>query len=68
MSEVHDRPRGQAPTVGGSTYVRPSEMDWKPTRFEKVSIKVLYENPGARRDDVPAQARTRRLHPLSQTS
>ena len=20
-------------------------MDWKPTRFEKVSIKVLYENP-----------------------
>jgi quercetin dioxygenase-like cupin family protein len=21
-------------------------MDWKPTRFEKVSIKVLYEDPG----------------------
>jgi anti-sigma factor ChrR (cupin superfamily) len=20
-------------------------MDWKPTRFEKISIKVLYENP-----------------------
>ena len=22
----------------------PSEMDWRPTRFEKVSIKVLYED------------------------
>lgn len=39
-----DRPRALAPTLGGSTYVRPSDMDWKPTRFDKVSIKVLYEN------------------------
>jgi hypothetical protein len=45
MSIVVDRPRGLAPTIGGSTYVKPSEMDWKPTRFEKVSIKVLYEDP-----------------------
>lgn len=45
MSVALDRPRGLAPTIGGSTYVKPSEMDWKSTRFEKVSIKVLYENP-----------------------
>ena len=44
MSEVLDRPRGLTPTIGGSTYVKPSEMDWKPTRFERVSIKVLYED------------------------
>jgi quercetin dioxygenase-like cupin family protein len=45
MSAVLDRPPGLVPTIGGSTYVKPSEMDWKPTRFEKVSIKVLYEDP-----------------------
>ena len=45
MSVVVDRPRGLVPTIGGSTYVKRSEMDWKPTRFEKVSIKVLYEDP-----------------------
>ncbi len=45
MSNVIDKPRGMAPTIGGSTYVKPSDMDWKATRFEKISIKVLYENP-----------------------
>lgn len=44
MSAVLDRPRGLVPTIGGSTYIRPSAMEWKQTRFEKVSIKVLYEN------------------------
>ena len=44
MSVVLDKPRGLAPTIGGSTYVKASEMDWQPTRFEKVSIKVLYED------------------------
>src|ERR1700751_251398 len=44
MSVILDRQPGQVPTIGGSTYVKPSEMDWKPTRFEKVSIKVLYED------------------------
>jgi anti-sigma factor ChrR (cupin superfamily) len=42
---IIDRPRGLAPTIGGSTYVKPSEMEWKPTRFGNVSIKVLYEDP-----------------------
>ena len=45
MNDVLARPRSFAPTIGGSTYVKPSEMEWRPTRFEKVSIKVLYENP-----------------------
>ncbi|HTZ37470.1 MAG TPA: cupin domain-containing protein [Stellaceae bacterium] len=44
MNDVVERPPGLRPTVGGSTYVKPSEIEWKPTRFDKVSIKVLYEN------------------------
>ena len=44
MNDVLERPHGLAPTIGGSTYVKPSEMEWRPTRFDKVSIKVLYEN------------------------
>lgn len=32
------------PTIGGSVYVKPDTLPWKPTRFDKVSIKVLYEN------------------------
>ena len=32
------------PTPDGSTYVRPQEMEWKPTRFEGITIKVLYED------------------------
>lgn len=45
MNDVVDRPSALVATIGGSTYVKPSEMAWKPTRFDKVSIKVLYENP-----------------------
>jgi anti-sigma factor ChrR (cupin superfamily) len=44
VSIVLDKLLRLAPTIGGSTYVKPSEIDWKPTRFEKVSIKVLYED------------------------
>ena len=32
------------PTPHGSTYVKPDEIDWKPTQFEGISIKVLYED------------------------
>jgi anti-sigma factor ChrR (cupin superfamily) len=32
------------PTIGGSTYVKPQDMDWAPTQFAGVSIKVLYED------------------------
>ena len=32
------------PTIGGSTYIRPQEMEWEPTQFPGISIKVLYED------------------------
>ena len=44
MNDVPERSPRMVPTSGGSTYIKPSEMEWRPTRFDKVSIKVLYEN------------------------
>jgi anti-sigma factor ChrR (cupin superfamily) len=44
MNDVPERSHDLVPTLGGSTYIKPSEMEWRPTRFEKVSIKVLYED------------------------
>jgi anti-sigma factor ChrR (cupin superfamily) len=44
MNDVPERSHGLVPTLGGSTYIKPSAMEWRPTRFEKVSIKVLYED------------------------
>jgi anti-sigma factor ChrR (cupin superfamily) len=35
---------GARPTIGGSTYVKPQDMDWAPTQFSGVAIKVLYED------------------------
>ncbi|MGZ6143455.1 MAG: cupin domain-containing protein [Myxococcales bacterium] len=32
-------------TPHGSTYVKPDELEWKPTQFEGISVKVLYEDP-----------------------
>ena len=32
------------PTPNGSTYVRPHDIEWARTRFEGISIKVLYED------------------------
>jgi anti-sigma factor ChrR (cupin superfamily) len=34
----------QQPTIGGSVYVKPQDIEWTPIQIEKVSIKVLYEN------------------------
>jgi quercetin dioxygenase-like cupin family protein len=34
----------QQPTIGGSVYVKPQDMEWISTQLDKVSIKVLYEN------------------------
>jgi anti-sigma factor ChrR (cupin superfamily) len=38
------QPRQLEPTPNGSTYVKPRDMEWKPTDFEGISIKVLYED------------------------
>jgi anti-sigma factor ChrR (cupin superfamily) len=44
MTDIADKPRTLEGTMGGSIYIQPGQMDWKPTRFEKISIKVLYED------------------------
>lgn len=36
-----------APTPDGSTYVKPQDMAWKPSQFEGIEIKVLYEDKAA---------------------
>jgi anti-sigma factor ChrR (cupin superfamily) len=36
--------RCAAPTIGGSTYVKPQDMEWEPTQFAGISIKVVYED------------------------
>lgn len=45
MNTIAGKPHKQEPTIGGSIYVQPERIEWKPTRFDKVMIKVLYENP-----------------------
>ena len=32
------------PTPGGSVYVQPQAIAWKPSQFEGIEIKVLYED------------------------
>jgi anti-sigma factor ChrR (cupin superfamily) len=32
------------PTIGGSTYVDPSTMEWVPSQFENIAMKVLYRD------------------------
>ena len=39
--------RQPEPTPGGSIYIKPDTLPWRPTRFDKVSIKVLYEDKEA---------------------
>src|SRR5688572_1924523 len=41
--EPKRKPKVQ-PTPQGSTYVKPDEMEWKPSPFKGIQIKVLYEN------------------------
>jgi anti-sigma factor ChrR (cupin superfamily) len=35
------------PTPGGSTYVDPARLEWQPSQFEKIAMKVLYRNDAA---------------------
>ena len=32
------------PTQGGSVYVDPAQLEWVPSQFPKISMKVLYRN------------------------
>lgn len=42
--EAQRKPNKLQPTPGGSVYVKPQDIDWKPSQFEGVDIKVLYED------------------------
>lgn len=45
MTATAERLQGKLePTVGGSVYLKPAAMDWKPSQFEGIEIKVLYED------------------------
>lgn len=47
MADATETARGKTvaqPTIGASTYIRPQDIDWAPTQFNGVSIKVLYED------------------------
>jgi quercetin dioxygenase-like cupin family protein len=35
------------PTKGGSVYVDPANLEWKPSQFPKIQMKVLYRNDEA---------------------
>jgi anti-sigma factor ChrR (cupin superfamily) len=44
-SAANTKRRGRVePTIGGSIYVQPQGIDWAPTQFKGISIKVLYED------------------------
>lgn len=32
------------PTIGGSNYIDPEKMEWTPSQFDKIQMKVLYRN------------------------
>jgi anti-sigma factor ChrR (cupin superfamily) len=32
------------PTIDGSVYVKPQDIEWKPSQFDGIDIKVLYED------------------------
>jgi len=44
-SKMDQRFITKEPTPGGSVYVKPQDVDWKPSQFEGIQIKVLYERP-----------------------
>jgi hypothetical protein len=47
--EAETRQRVVQPTIGGSVYVKPQEIEWEPTQFEGVSIKVHVRSSRASR-------------------
>ena len=46
-TKIEKAPRGKPraePTPGASTYVKPDALEWKPSPFPGIQIKVLYED------------------------
>lgn len=45
MTATANRLTGRlSPTIGGSTYVDPQTMDWQPSQFDNIAMKVLYRD------------------------
>lgn len=42
--EAQPTRRKLEPTQGGSVYVKPQDIEWRPSQFEGVDIKVLYQD------------------------
>ncbi len=38
VKEAPPKPRAAQPTLGGSVYVKPQDIQWSPTQFEGISI------------------------------
>lgn len=44
IRERNDELGGIEPTQGGSVYVRPQDMEWTPSQFEGIEMKILYQD------------------------
>ena len=45
MSEATEKRKPKVePTIGGSIYVDPKQIEWGPSQFKGIQVKVLYEN------------------------
>src|SRR4029450_3384234 len=44
IKERHDELGALVPTKGGSVYVKPQDMEWTPSQFEGIEMKVLYQD------------------------
>jgi hypothetical protein len=53
-------------SIGDSTYTKPAEIEWQPTQFGEVSIRILCGGSQTPRDDLSLKAQTRRPHSVPQ--
>lgn len=44
IRERNDELGAIEPTANGSVYVKPQDMDWVPSQFEGIEMKVLYQD------------------------
>jgi anti-sigma factor ChrR (cupin superfamily) len=44
VKDAPARERAAQPTIGGSIYLKPQDIEWSKTQFDGISIKVLYED------------------------
>ena len=44
IREMNDELGAIEPTANGSVYVKPQDMEWTPSQFEGIQMKVLYQD------------------------